>query len=234
MDIKNKNLKFFLQLNLKKKSDNMTLKDFETINTVYISNVNSETGEVEYDFIELKMFLNLEKVIIRDSIISKNDIDVINSLNIKKIEFFHCMFENEEYLENLLKIVNLSFFNCYLDNFDFLKKLIKLEKFVLKKPFNKVIFDFSLISNLVNLEELIIEEVDVINDINLEKIAFNLKRLYLKNVKLNNFNFVNLLPDNSNLLIENIYLNYKDILKNKERLIIYTDYLPIFLEMFTG
>lgn len=225
MTIENKNLEMFLTTILHKNSSNISINDLANIKIINMSNVNKKTGLVEYNFEELKKFVSLEKIIIENSIISENDIELFKTLIINNIEFNHCIFENEQKLATLINLTSLSFTDCYHENFNYIKELINLESLVINSPYNDIIFDFEIIISLPLLKRIEIQYIKTVNNLYLNNIAPKLNHLFLLGVSLDDLNFLNYLPNDSNVLIDEEYINNIEVINNKGRLDIKFSYI---------
>jgi hypothetical protein len=150
----------------------------EEINT--IKELSVDGGEEVLDLSEALVFNNLEELIISNTFLSKDDILVLGKLPLLRTIYFNkCFFENSNVLDSL-NIKELNFYDCdiisysFLNNMSFLEKLsivdgeVSLNDFNGLGELNKLRLSHSHIHDICEfdfpkLEELYINDTNIVD-----------------------------------------------------------------------
>ena len=175
--INNINIINYIQLILNKKISDVTINDFKSVKSLVISKMLN--GEQVYNLDEILLFENLDYLLVLDSTINNDDIQVLaNSKGIKNIVFKHCYFQEDVDYLKLDSINSLKLEKCFLSKYSILTKLIDLKELSIIFPYGEDDIDLSFITYLDKLETLELEGC-IISDINCISNLTNLKKLSL-------------------------------------------------------
>lgn len=173
MDIKNENLKLFLQTILNKPLTSITEKDLSSISTIALVGKIDNNSNLKINYCDLDLFPNLTEVIISNSYVSLNDLEIIKRYNgLKRICFDRCMFEKGRFpLSN--SVSELELIGCYIQDYSFLLSINWLKKLVINNPYTENEINLSYLSNMLGLRSLVLDRCLLENFDNLS----NLNRL---------------------------------------------------------
>lgn len=233
MEWKNKNLSDFVSTILNKNASTISLEDLNFVTSVNISNLSRKDGKRTYGFEELAMFPSLMNVIVKESILSSEDIRVLSQLasSTRSIEFQECFFEDELSLSLLANFQKVSFVGCFHKDFSFVKSLSSLEGFSVEKPYNPVSFDVSLLENSKDLRSLSFEGCQLEHQEKIKDCCSNCARLSLLDTTLSTIDFIDVLPNGAELFLSSEYMQMDGVLRNQSRVTIRSDYSDYVYEM---
>lgn len=167
LEIKNPDVKSYLECQLEKKLDEISLNDLDKITKITFKGklVNGEI--IDEEFLDLKLFKNLRSCMIKDFTIKDSNVEIINSLkDIEILHFDNCIFKNSKEIE--VSVNNLIFTFC--DN-------VALEKW----------------KNILNTEQIRMVSCKKINYKGINKFQ-NLRKLYLQSMNIKELNIIDSLP----------------------------------------
>lgn len=167
LDIKNPEVKSYLEYQLEKKVDEINSNDLDRITEITIMGKLLNGKTIDEELLDLKLFKKLKSCMIKDFVIKDSNVEIINSL--KDIEIFHfdnCIFKNSKEIE--VSVNNLIFTFC--DN-------VALEKW----------------KNVLNTEQIRMVSCKKINYKGINKFQ-NLRKLYLQSMNIKELNIIDSLP----------------------------------------
>ncbi len=188
----------------------------EEINT--IKELSVDGGEEVLDLSETLVFNNLEELIISNTFLSKDDILVLGKLPLLRTIYFNkCFFEDSNVLDSL-NIKELNFYDCDIISYSFLNNMSFLKKLSIVNG-EASLNDFNGLSELkkLRLSHCHINDIDMFNFPKLEELYINDTNIEDYSVlgNLNNLNTIDLSSD----MCEN-WSSYVDSLNNKKVLVL--------------
>lgn len=224
MEFKNKNIENYIKVILNKQPKKITQKDLYNIYTLNISNLNYTTKKREYDFTEINKFLFLNKIVIENSIISLEDIEVFKKNGVSNIKFINCFFYDISELKELY-LRKLSIIDCMnVNDFSWLASMNKLVMLEIKNKDKKVLINANDLLNMHNLSSLILKNIILENIINFRNVVTNINLLILEKVDLERLEFLNCIKADSTIILDKINKDNYYVVNNKNRIKIYFDY----------
>ncbi len=167
LEIKNPGVKEYLEYQLEKKLDEISLNDLDNITQITIMGKKANGEIIDEEFLDLKLFKNLRSCMIKDFVIKDFNVEIINSLkDIEILHFDNCLFKNTKKIE--VSVNNLIFTFCDNVNIEKWEKLYKTEQI-----------------RMVSCKKA-----------NFEKLSqcYNLKKLYLQSMNIKELNIIDSLP----------------------------------------
>jgi len=162
VEIKNHDLKFYLEMVLNKPISMFTeddLKQFETL--VYEVRVNGEDHSVNME--DLSIFPNVRKVVISDGLISQDNITSMKEKEIKEVRFNRCAFDSDDSLSELSSIESIELIGSFNDSYDFLKNMDKLTYLAIANPYLDSPVDVSYLSHMNQLSDVTLQNCQLKN-----------------------------------------------------------------------
>ena len=175
--IKDKNLQIFLNLVLNKKIEDIELEDLKNIKMISYEN-NDDPQEYHLDLEELNYFSNLEDLNFSNILLTKENIEIIKKLKIKKLRLNHCAIDSSNNLGLLQDLLSFESIDSYHETYDFLKNMNLLEYLAITKPYTKEVLSLDSIASMNHLKKLTLEQclIDKIEEIK------NCKEIVLLNI----------------------------------------------------
>lgn len=223
--INNENLIKFLEIVLNKNKKDIDINDLKNLKTIVFSKLDKDNNQI-YSSEELLLFENAEQITIKESTITKEDIEVLKKISkLKKMVFSKCFFKDSSILTGLININDLSFIKCYNKDYNFICSLNKLEKLRIVNPYlsdkinvNNLVLSFSLkditlqscnldniqsLSSMNNLEKLSLLSSKFDGDLNFIKNLNSLRELYISEdyIKAGKYGNLNVYNSNAHLLM---------------------------------
>ena len=118
MELTSKSLKNFLELHFKKNIIDITEEEINSLDFISLKFFKEDTNCFE----ELKKFKKLNTICIDSFNISKDELMVINELNIRSITFNNCNLTDLNMM-SFDNVNELSLINCSAINYEFLKNI---------------------------------------------------------------------------------------------------------------
>ena len=103
--------------------------------------------------------LNLKELVIRNAVLTMSDLEIIGKCKLISLEFYKCVFDDEEGLEQFRNIENLMFYNCCMTSYEFLSKYSNLKEFKVINPYDDTTFNLEVLSSNKNLTYLVLDRV---------------------------------------------------------------------------
>lgn len=206
INIKDKNLIYFLETVLNKKKEDITVKDFEQIKSINLNSISITDGtENKVDFSVLSLFPNLEEINIVNTVLSNKDLKCVDTSSACKLNLTKSTFDDDIDFSVVSKLEGLNLYNCYVDDYD------------------------SLLSNMNNLISLQIINPFDDNEINIKSISISIKKLVLDRCILKNVDYLGNFNDCEILSLLDTHLNGSNLaffanMKNLKELYISDDY----------
>ena len=202
--------------------NNIVKDDLNQVNSVSISKMNYNTQRMEYSLNELTILPNLQNLIIYDSLINIDDINLLNNLNkIESITFNHCYFLENVKVIILKKLKNVSFNECHInfDNIDF-NTLVSIESISITNPSFYKQIDLKKFNDLKFLMRLDLENCVPLN---LNQLVHNenLEVISLLGSDVDNIDFINRMPKLKKVFIDKRI--YTELLMENPSVDIYSD-----------
>ncbi len=226
MQFKNKHLAKFISILLNKNVEDLTYQDLQKINVVNISNVDDD-GERVYDFEELKYCTNLHTIIIKSSILTLDDMNILSNLGeqIKSFNFQDCVFLNENALAQLNQVEDIVFDGCIYRNLDALRQITSLKSCTIRNPYNRTVVNLEIFKDMEALKKLYLEQCDLIHQECMKNYVFRLQCLSLLNSQVNDLQFLDTMPDSAEVYLSEETMTSPYVNKNKKRLQIQNSYI---------
>lgn len=196
VEIKNKDLKFYLEMFLNKPISEFVEADLNKFNQL-VYEVRASGNDYSVNMEDLSLFPNVKKVSISDGMISKKNIVAIMDCGIKEVRFDRCSFDNDLDLSLLSSIESLELIECLNQSYDFLKSMDNLNYLAIANPYLDIPVDVSSLSCLSNLRDV------------------TLQKCQLSNIDMfsqcSNISFLNVLQDSLPLNISSIFNQMKKL-----------------------
>ena len=150
----------YLETIFKKNVSNITKEEMLSINSITIELIQSDYMEETFKLLDIiKMFPNLNKVILKNGIISKETLEVLSLVKIDDLGFINCGIQSGLSFQTFTRLKKLIITNCATPNFEFLKTLNnELRTLTIQNPTDETLIDISQISNYTNLRHLTLEK----------------------------------------------------------------------------
>lgn len=200
---KNYHINRMLEVQLNKKSTDINSNDLINIKNMFFSKASND-GIQDYCIDELEVFPNLTNLTIASSLINKEDIDKLKSLDkLESINFSKCIIAEDLDFSSMKSLKNLELDRCYISSFLFIKTIKECTDLAIIYPYNED--DEKLDINYINcnLKKLSLEGCDICNEYNLSNLS-NLKTINLLSTDVSDFSFVSELES-----LEKIYVSPK-------------------------
>lgn len=194
LGITDKELIKYIQFKLGK--NDFKIEELKEIKEIIIDGKTFTGAENKIDFDNIDFFENLTEIEIRNTNISKDDINKIKNIekvtlqkcdvesieiltNVKCLSLKSCFINNFEEIKKLKQIEELQLINIEIDNFEFLQELNNLKKLIIK---NVKEFELSKINFYLPIEYFSVEDIEVLNIEDIKKFT-NLKFLSIDKEK---------------------------------------------------
>ena len=195
ISIKNENLSNYVMFKLDKLNNEFTEQELNEITEIVIDYNN----ESESCFVFLEELLKLKKlkaITIRNGYIYNDNYNIFSKLaNLTEIVFQNCEFEDTDMITTL-NLQSLSLINCKIYSYSFVNILEELTELTI---INGNI-ELEKINMLNKLKYLQISYSNIIANANLN--IERLEELYIDNTNINNFEFLNYLPNLKRISID--------------------------------
>lgn len=205
INIENKNLANYIMFKLNKNYNRFTKQELNKITEIVID--YKDEDESSFVFLEeLLKLQNIEIITIRNGYIFNDNYNIFLKLeHLKDITFEKCEFENADLMASL-NLKSLSLINCNIGNYLFINTFENLEQLTI---INGAI-EIEKINKLRNLRYLQISYSNIIDN---NKLDINtLNELYIDNINICNFAFLNKLDNLKKVSIDEEQYNRNKIL----------------------
>ena len=156
VNISNENLKLNIQIQLKKKIDNITTEDLNKIEFITLEGDLNNSNNIYVNIDDLKQFPNLKSIYLKKYYITQEVYDYILKINgLQSIIFAKCMFENVYPVKSSITSMELN--RCYVDDYMFLSSLTALDSLSILYPYNEKEVDLNNIRTLNKINKLILD-----------------------------------------------------------------------------
>ena len=185
----NEQLAKYIMFKLDKEDNNFTEEELEKVDELVLDpiNINGEYEEVDLD--KISYFTNVKRILFINLTISEKNIkELIKFKALESIYFEKCNFENENII-NTINIKEIEFINCTIVDYSFLYEMDELKSLSVVNG----IIDMTEINNLKKLEYLQLSYSTIINVDNME--LTNLKELHIDNTNIYDVSIISNLPN---------------------------------------
>ena len=208
INIENQNLANYIMFKLDKIDNEFTEEELSQIIDVVID-YNSEIDSSFIFLQELLKLKNIKAITLRNGYIYNDNYKIFLKLNnLIEFTFDNCEFENADLIASL-KLKSLFLINCRINSYSFISIMEKLEELSIVNG----TIEIEKINKLKNLKYLQLSYSNIIDNNNLN--INTLEELYIDNISLNNYNFLNNLLNLKRVSIaEKQYINNKKLFDN--------------------
>lgn len=203
--VKNEYITDYLQILFNRNIDDISKDEYLNVKNMVFSKMASDNAF--YDINELLIFPNIERLLIKNSRITKQDIIILSSLhNLQEITFERCYLDEDCNLSLIIGLIKLEFSRCCLSNYVNFLSLNNLNDLTIFFPFDENAIDLSYLSESQNIYQLTLEGCIIKNIANLTKLQ-KLEVLNLLSTKIeDNIELLNEIPKLRELYISSKYL----------------------------
>ena len=177
VEIKNKGLKLFIQTTLNKNIKDVQAKDLEPFEVLSFEGENDPENPV-VDFQDLAQFPNVKKIVVSDSIITRENIEQLAEKQVKAIRFNRCAFQKDDDLGELPFLESLELINSYNNGYDFLEKLPHLQLLAVVNPYTETPIELSYLAAGSTLKDVTLQSC-ILDDFSYLGLCKNIEYLNL-------------------------------------------------------
>ena len=168
IEIKNKDLQFFLETFLNKPIKDFTNEDLDKFNMlVYDVNPKENNRVVIMD--DISLFKNVKRVIVTSGLVSNKNIQLLKDKNVSSLLFKRCAFEDDKALSSLTDLKSLELIGSYNEDYTFLNNMNNLEFLAIVNPYTETPIDITSLDGKSNLNEFILQRCILDNFSSLSK-----------------------------------------------------------------
>lgn len=155
--IHSESLKLYLETILNKSIKNIILDDLDKV-TVLVFDKSMDNDDRSVFLDDIFQFNNVDKVVISNAMVSKENIELLKHKKIKAIRFNKCAFEDDTSIAQLDSLNSLEMIKSYNDSYEFLSSLNNLEFLSIANPYTEEPINMTYISGMKNLRKLILQK----------------------------------------------------------------------------
>ncbi len=196
----------YLEIVFRKNIINITKNEMLNLNCITLEFKKTQEDEKTLELSDIiKLFPNLKKIILKNAIINQKILKDLSTIKIEYLEFVNCSIQDEISFKELSFLKELSTTSCSMLNFRFIQTLnSQIQTIIIRKPIDEKTIDISIISNYVNLKNLILENciIDSIEKLTEFQKLEKLSLLWSEIKQHENINVFNNLP-----LLKELYIS---------------------------
>lgn len=156
VEIKNKDLQFFLETSFKKPLRDFTEEDLLKVE-VLVYDVDSRSEDHSVSLEDLEKFPQAKKIVLSDAMITRKNLQDIHDRKIPMVRFNRCAFDQDEDLSLLSSLESLELIASFNDSYDFLKDFKSLQYLAIANPFTDAEIDLSPLGEMPQLKDIVLQ-----------------------------------------------------------------------------